>query len=222
MRVLKWTCDFHPNAETPYAPVWIYFLLFALSKIVGVPLRIDEATADLLRPREVRVYVEINLEHKLPDRIWIDGGASCSFWQPIAYNSLPHFCAKCRRMGHVIDHSNKHVDAPVPIVDGAGKGKEKEVVVEVPRQWVLVTGSSSVVTIPSLVVHVGPIFQLYPTIPIIVASKPFHDAVFLIQSLVSFSILLEPVHQAFDIDPHVSPHLSSNENVEASIPFRYC
>ncbi|KAL2526604.1 Uncharacterized protein Adt_11658 [Abeliophyllum distichum] len=58
MRVLKWTCDFHPDAEIPIAPVWISFpllpvhlrakeFLFALSKLVGVPLRIDEATADL-------------------------------------------------------------------------------------------------------------------------------------------------------------------------------
>ncbi|KAL2500198.1 Uncharacterized protein Adt_25748 [Abeliophyllum distichum] len=114
MRVLKWTCDFHPDAETPIAPVWISFpllpvdlrakeFLFALSKLVGVPLRIDEATADLLRPSEVRVCVEVNLEHKLPDRVWIERGESRSFWQPVVYEQLPHFCAKCRHMGHLID-----------------------------------------------------------------------------------------------------------------------
>ncbi|KAL2455436.1 Uncharacterized protein Adt_47277 [Abeliophyllum distichum] len=115
MRILKWTCDFHPEAETPIAPVWISFpllpvhlrakeFLFSLSKIVGMPLRIDEVTADLLRPSEARVCVEMNLEHKLPDRIWIDRGASCSFWQPIIYERLPHFCTKFRHMGHIIDH----------------------------------------------------------------------------------------------------------------------
>ncbi|KAL2497861.1 Uncharacterized protein Adt_23411 [Abeliophyllum distichum] len=114
MRVLKWTCDFHPDAETPIAPVWISFpllhvhlhakeFLFALSKLVGVPLRIDEATADLLRPSEARVCVEVNLEHKLPDRVWIKRGESRSFWQPVVYEQLPHFCAKCRHMGHLID-----------------------------------------------------------------------------------------------------------------------
>ncbi|KAL2497433.1 Uncharacterized protein Adt_22983 [Abeliophyllum distichum] len=114
MRVLKWTCDFHPDAETPIAPVWISFpllpvhlrakeFLFALSKLVGVPLRIDEATADLLRPSEARVCVEVNLEHKLPDRVWIDRGESRSFWQLVVYEQLPHFCAKCRHMGHLID-----------------------------------------------------------------------------------------------------------------------
>ncbi|KAL2471459.1 Uncharacterized protein Adt_39595 [Abeliophyllum distichum] len=114
MRVLKWTCDFHPDAETPIAPVWISFpllpvhlrakeFLFALSKLVGIPLRIDEATADLLRPSEARVCVEVNLEHKLPDRVWIERGESRSFWQPVVYEQLPHFCVKCRHMGHLID-----------------------------------------------------------------------------------------------------------------------
>ncbi|KAL2526561.1 Uncharacterized protein Adt_11615 [Abeliophyllum distichum] len=80
MRVLKWTCDFHPDAESLIAPVWISFplllvrlrakeFLFALSKLVGIPLRIDETTADLLRPSEDRVCVEVNLEHMLPDRV---------------------------------------------------------------------------------------------------------------------------------------------------------
>ncbi|KAL2519775.1 Uncharacterized protein Adt_16022 [Abeliophyllum distichum] len=112
MRVLKWTCNFHPDAKTLIALVWISFpllpvhlrakeFLFALSKLVGVPLRIDEATTDLLRPSEARVCVEVNLE--LPDRVWIERGESCSFWQPVVYEQLPHFCVKCRHMGHLID-----------------------------------------------------------------------------------------------------------------------
>ncbi|KAL2498245.1 Uncharacterized protein Adt_23795 [Abeliophyllum distichum] len=155
MRVLKWTCDFHPDAETPIAPVWISFpllpvhlrakeFLFALSKLVGVPLRIDEATADLLRPSEARVCVEVNLEHKLPDRVWIERGESRSFWQPIVYEQLPHFCEKCRHMGHLIEKcraglpsldvekavqatkpagapASKPVVAPKPTVDPATK-----------------------------------------------------------------------------------------------------
>ncbi|KAL2475613.1 Uncharacterized protein Adt_36349 [Abeliophyllum distichum] len=98
----------------PIAPVWISFpllpvhlrakeFLFALSKLVGIPLRIDEATADLLRPSEARVCVEVNLEHKLPDRVWIERGESRSFWQPVVYEQLPHFCVKCRHMGHLFD-----------------------------------------------------------------------------------------------------------------------
>ncbi|KAL2513411.1 Uncharacterized protein Adt_19011 [Abeliophyllum distichum] len=56
-----------------------------------------------LRPSEARVCVEVNLEHKLPDRVLIEWGESRSFWQPVVYEQLPHFCAKCRHMGHLID-----------------------------------------------------------------------------------------------------------------------
>ncbi|KAL2485145.1 Uncharacterized protein Adt_29901 [Abeliophyllum distichum] len=58
---------------------------------------------NLLRPSEARVCVEVNLEHKLPDRVWIERGESRSFWQPVVYEQLPHFCTKCRHMGHLID-----------------------------------------------------------------------------------------------------------------------
>ncbi|KAL2532641.1 Uncharacterized protein Adt_05992 [Abeliophyllum distichum] len=175
MRVLKWTCDFHPDAETPIAPVWISFpllpvhlrakeFLFALSKLVGIPLRIDETTADLLRSSEARVCVEVNLEHKLPDRIWIERGESRSFWQPVVYEQLPHFCVKCRHMGHLIDKCRVGmppleptvesapkpivvelpVDDEVPLVDRIGKNKGKEVVVEPRKQWVPLASSSSI------------------------------------------------------------------------------
>ncbi|KAL2505564.1 Uncharacterized protein Adt_21185 [Abeliophyllum distichum] len=75
-------------------------VIFALAKIVDIPLHIDEATADLLRPSEARVCVEVNLEHKLPERIWIDRGDGRSFWQTVVYEKPPLFCSKCRHMGH--------------------------------------------------------------------------------------------------------------------------
>ncbi|KAL2527460.1 Uncharacterized protein Adt_12514 [Abeliophyllum distichum] len=158
--VLKWTRDFYSDAETSIVHVWISFplllvhlcaneFLFALSKIVGVPLRIDETTADLLRPSEAM--------------------ATKPFVTPtskfvVALASKP-----------IVVPANKCVDAPMPIVYRAGKGKEKEIVVKVPRQWDPVAGSSSVVTIPPPMVHVGPTLQLIYTILSIVASKPFHD-----------------------------------------------
>ncbi|KAL2491396.1 Uncharacterized protein Adt_27024 [Abeliophyllum distichum] len=148
MRVLKWTCDFHPDAETPIAPVWISFpllpvhlrakeFLYALSKLVGIPLRIDEATADLLRPSEARVCVEVNLEHKLPERVWIERSESRSLWQPVVYEQLPHFCAKCRHMGHLIDKCRVgmppiDVDRSVQATKPVGAPATKPVVIPKP------------------------------------------------------------------------------------------
>ncbi|KAL2493083.1 Uncharacterized protein Adt_28711 [Abeliophyllum distichum] len=195
--------------------------LFALSKIVGVPLRIDEATADLLRPSEARVCAEVNLEHKLPDRIWIDWGESRSFWvgappvDPIVAQSTRPFVAQAPKLAVAL--APKPVDVQVHIVDRTenGKDKGKEIVVDAPRQWAPVVGFSTI-AIPHPVVHLGTTHQ---------PSNPCHDVVFsdpILDHMISipreFSTLTELVQPFFDIDPHVNPRLSSNENVEASIP----
>lgn len=43
--------------------------LFTLANFIGVPLRIDEATSNVRWSSEVRVYIEVDLEYKLPNRI---------------------------------------------------------------------------------------------------------------------------------------------------------
>ncbi|KAL2526355.1 Uncharacterized protein Adt_11409 [Abeliophyllum distichum] len=286
MRVLKWTCDFHPDAETPIAPVWISFpllpvhlrakeFLFALSKLVGIPSRIDEATADLLRPSEARVCVEVNLEHKLPDRVWIERGESRSFWQPVVYEQLPHFCVKCRHMGHLIDkcrvgmppldvdrsvQATKPVGNPatkpiadvipkttvgapapkptvvvelpvtveMPLVDKAGKGKGKEVVVETRKQWVPLASSSLSPPHNSTPTpeeferptseHVPPVASLLASKPVIAATDfdPLLDHMMSLPR--EYPMLSEPVQPVFDPVPHTHPDLSCHENVETSIP----
>ncbi|KAL2526288.1 Uncharacterized protein Adt_11342 [Abeliophyllum distichum] len=105
--------------------------------------------------------------------------------------------------------ATKYVDNPVHFVDRAGKDKEKEVVIEVPRKSIPVVGSSSAVAIPPPVVHVGPTLQPTPTNPTIVASKPFHDIVFfdpildhMISASYEFPNLSESVQLVLDIDSH--------------------
>ncbi|KAL2453409.1 Uncharacterized protein Adt_49091 [Abeliophyllum distichum] len=285
MRVLKWTCDFHPDAETPIAPVWISFpllpihlrakeFLYALSKLVGIPLRIDEATADLLRPSEARVCVEVNLEHKLPERVWIERGESRSFWQPVVYEQLPHFCAKCRHMGHLIDkcrvgmppidvdrsiQATKPVGAPatkpianvipkptvgatapkpvvvelpvdveMPLVDKAGKGKGKEVVVETRKQWVPLASSSLIpppISTPPPEEFERPTSEHVPPVASLLASKPVTTDTtcdLLLEHMMSvpreYPMLSEPVQPVFDPVPHNHPDPSCHENVEVPIP----
>ncbi|KAL2505469.1 Uncharacterized protein Adt_21090 [Abeliophyllum distichum] len=286
MRVLKWTCDFHPDAETPIAPVWISFpllpvhlrakeFLFALSKLVGILLRIDEATADLLRPSEARVCVEVNLEHKLPDRVWIERGESRSFWQPVVYEQLPHFCVKCRHMGHLIDkcrvgmppldvdrsvQATKPVGNPatepiadvipkttvgapapkptvvvelpvtveMPLVDKAGKGKGKEVVVETRKQWVPLASSSLSPppnSTPTPEEFERPTSEHVPPVASLLASKPVTADTTcdpLLDHMMSvpreYPILSEPVQPVFDPVPHNHPDPSCHENVEVPIP----
>jgi hypothetical protein len=160
MRVFKWTPNFSPQYEAPIAPIWVSFpllpihfrdksALFAIAKAIGLPLRIDEATSDLRRPSEARVCVEIDLECRLPDRVWIEREKWGGYWQPVVYDKVPYFCFRCRHFGHMDDKcsSNSHppppsmpplaTDQPVkplPVL-AKDKGKGKEAVTAPRQRW---------------------------------------------------------------------------------------
>jgi hypothetical protein len=159
MRVFKWTPNFNPQHETPIVPIWVAFpllpihfraksSLFALAKAIGVPLRIDEATSDLRRPSEARVCIEVNLEYKLPDRIWIEREKRGGYWQTVLYDKKPDYCFRCKHFGHIEKHCSvgpHSAPPPAPVVDptprptadvSKDKGKGKEVVIEPPKRWV--------------------------------------------------------------------------------------
>ncbi|KAL0304186.1 UNVERIFIED_CONTAM: hypothetical protein Sradi_6286700 [Sesamum radiatum] len=72
MRLFKWTPDFNPKIESPIAPVWIRLpelpvhlsqkkSLFGIASLVGLPLKLDEATANGFRPSMARICVELDL-----------------------------------------------------------------------------------------------------------------------------------------------------------------
>ncbi|KAM7504440.1 hypothetical protein LguiB_003344 [Lonicera macranthoides] len=69
MRVFKWTIDFRVDIEAAIAPVWVSFpqlpilffakqSLFAIASMVGRPLCMDNAIAQLTRPSVARISVE--------------------------------------------------------------------------------------------------------------------------------------------------------------------
>lgn len=70
---------------------------------MGLLLHIDEATFDLRRLSEARVWVEVNLDYDLPERIWIKKEKLSGYWQAILYEKLK-FCYRCRYFGHTDDH----------------------------------------------------------------------------------------------------------------------
>ncbi|KAL6550647.1 hypothetical protein OROMI_021135 [Orobanche minor] len=110
MRVFKWTPDFRPEFEAPYAPVWVKFpylpvhlfdkkSMFTIASSLGKPLRIDGATAELSRPSTPRVCVEINLSQPLLQEVEIslDGKPLI---QPVEYENIPKYCSNCKLLGH--------------------------------------------------------------------------------------------------------------------------
>ncbi|XP_073026667.1 uncharacterized protein [Primulina eburnea] len=81
VRFSKWTPEFNLQEESPIAPVWIRFpglplhlfskqSLFALAKIVGKPVKMDDHTADSTRGAFARVCVEINVLEPLVKEVW--------------------------------------------------------------------------------------------------------------------------------------------------------
>lgn len=95
MKVFCWDPGFQPDVESSIAPVWIsipnlpLFLfdkscLLSIGHLIGKPLTIDNATADLSRPSVARIWAKVDLLKKLPHRIWLECGDSLlGFWQEI-------------------------------------------------------------------------------------------------------------------------------------------
>lgn len=110
MLVFRWTHDFDPCVESPLSPVWIGLeglpihlfaptALYSIFNLIGLPLKIDKATAQLSRPAVARICVEVDLPKELPNSVWLHLG-KLSFLQPIHYEDLPSFCNSCRSFGH--------------------------------------------------------------------------------------------------------------------------
>ncbi|KAL2492059.1 Endonuclease/exonuclease/phosphatase superfamily [Abeliophyllum distichum] len=156
-----------------------------------MPLRIDEATADLLRPSEARVCVEVNLEHKLPNRIWID-------------QSL------------LLLRHNKPIDVfKLLFLIGPERVKRMRLFLRL-QGSVPVVGSSlahSLVVIPPPIMPVGPTHQLPPIIPTVVASKPAQTAVY--DPLLDYimSVLRETSSFSVRVDPHGHFRMNSSDDL---------
>src|SRR5436190_17626985 len=111
MRIFKWSPEFRLDCESSIVPVWIslpnlpLFLfnksgIFSIGSILGKPLTLDAATADLSRPNVARVCVEIDLLKKLTHRVRLDCEDAEGFWQDVIYEKLPSYCKNCKHLGH--------------------------------------------------------------------------------------------------------------------------
>src|SRR4051812_23711063 len=113
MRTFRWSPNFRLDAESSIVPIWISlsnippFLfnkigLFSIDSILGKPLALDDATANLSRPSEARLCVEVDLLKRLPHRIWLDCESIGGLWQKFVYENLPSYCKHYKRLGHEI------------------------------------------------------------------------------------------------------------------------
>ncbi|KAK4338780.1 hypothetical protein RND71_040242 [Anisodus tanguticus] len=105
MRTFKWDVTFNPEEETRFAYGWISFpglppyfhgesSLFSMAASVGIPISIDSATRNKIRPSSARVKVEVDLLKVHPKSVLIqvgEGAEITSTPQRIRYDFLPKF-----------------------------------------------------------------------------------------------------------------------------------
>lgn len=82
MWLTKWTLDWKPEEDVPYAPVWVLLLKLPMNchkweyikqilGPVGTPLSLDTATRGMTRPSMAKVRVEIDLLKLQLDQVWV-------------------------------------------------------------------------------------------------------------------------------------------------------
>ncbi|KAG6491485.1 hypothetical protein ZIOFF_052836 [Zingiber officinale] len=110
LRVFKWTPHFSYEAESSVVPVWVQFpdlpvhmfnknCVFSMARIVGCPIKIDEATADGSRLFMARACVEIDLLKPRVEQFLIGIGDEHRL-QRVVYERTPEYCQYCRHLGH--------------------------------------------------------------------------------------------------------------------------
>ncbi|CAN0904080.1 hypothetical protein LINGRAHAP2_LOCUS22879, partial [Linum grandiflorum] len=72
--------------------------LFAITKCLGYPIRVDRQTSLVTRGKFARVCVEIDLSKALPPEIGVDDE-----WFNIEFEGLNAICNHCRFAGHSSD-----------------------------------------------------------------------------------------------------------------------
>ncbi|XP_057793175.1 uncharacterized protein LOC131009784 [Salvia miltiorrhiza] len=118
LRIRDWVRNFDPYKEISsicqvwmriyYLPVeyWTKEIISSIGNSVGVPIKVDGATADGDVGHFARVLVEVDLALPLPDSVHVDCPDQ-SFYVEIGFEQLPHFCTKCKITGHSLDNCFK-------------------------------------------------------------------------------------------------------------------
>ena len=110
MSVLEWSPYVDYAVDSPIVPVWLtlknvpfmFFqceALYKISKLLGNPIRVDDATANMSRLDRVRVCVELDVSKPLLDSfylVYLDLQVEIK----VCYDFIPVFCGNCSKLGH--------------------------------------------------------------------------------------------------------------------------
>ncbi|KAG6466421.1 hypothetical protein ZIOFF_075777 [Zingiber officinale] len=124
LRIFKWTPHFSYEAESSVVPVWVQFpdlpvhmfnknCVFSMARIVGCPIKIDEATADGSRLFMARACVEIDLLKPRVEQFVIGIGDEHRL-QRVVYERMPEYCQYCMHLGHAEEDCYEAGNKPRP------------------------------------------------------------------------------------------------------------
>ncbi|XP_026400062.1 uncharacterized protein LOC113295946 [Papaver somniferum] len=117
--------------------VWVHFpdlsleywdeeTLFKLSRALGTPVKVDDATLNYQSGYYARVSVEIDLAKTIPNNLWIITKYGC-FSQSVVLTNLPKFCWKCKIVGHQHSDCRAKTQPEKPIEQVPSTRKQQEV-----------------------------------------------------------------------------------------------
>lgn len=110
MRVFKWTWDFDLFHESPIAAIWCNLIalplhlfdisaLFAIGKLLGNPIQVDQSTADRSRLSFARLCIEIDITKTPPEEVVIEMGGNV-IEVKVVWDKFPAYYSVCRHVGH--------------------------------------------------------------------------------------------------------------------------
>ncbi|XP_070050094.1 uncharacterized protein [Nicotiana tomentosiformis] len=117
MWLTKWTPNWKPKEDAPYAPVWVLLPKLPMNchkwdyikqilAPVGILLAIDTTTRGRTRPSMAKVRVKIDLLKPQLEQVWVgledDNTGFKGFAQKIEYEAVPKYCKHCRLLGHSV------------------------------------------------------------------------------------------------------------------------
>ncbi|XP_019244532.1 PREDICTED: uncharacterized protein LOC109224406 [Nicotiana attenuata] len=137
--VKAWNVDMEFTKEELYTvPIWIklpgldfkYWSPKGLSKIgslVGRPLMVDSNTEKKMGLSFARLLVEVQMDTKLPDKVFFKNERGLLLEQKVQYDWKPTLCKACRKYGHdeQVCKTKKQVADVKPTEEGIGKKEEQ-------------------------------------------------------------------------------------------------
>ncbi|VFQ99349.1 unnamed protein product, partial [Cuscuta campestris] len=106
----KWSPSYLQSKESPLFPIWATIkqipihlqdprALLPITRLIGIPIKMDERTVQAEYLNTARVLVEVDLSKQLPSKIKVRIGETIYFF-PVSFQDVPIFCSKCSRFGH--------------------------------------------------------------------------------------------------------------------------